>query len=216
MARQRKRIRYTRAPRSRAKLEPVTWTLYDTIAVVNTTVGEQRMFQDAVGQGGKNLLHTNMEKPGSLATPKLFDVRNVYIGFHQGHATLAGAILADDAPGVAPAIIGSSLGLLYTSSFVFHVGEKDYINQATFSLPCNYHLGGGIVPGGDVDVAIEFQHVHAQSVGMGFSVARRRIRLLPDQSFHATLNLHIAGAGVPASGRLVFCGLDGILFREVQ
>lgn len=213
--RRRRRVRYARSPVGNAQLQPITWPLIDSLAVDNTTAGEKRFYQDAIGTNGKHRGLTTMEKAGSLAHPKLFDIHGAYLAINQALKNFTTA-LADADPLAVPDEANAVLGILYTTYYQLHVGEKDYLLQPSFLFPSNYHLTGGAV-GANVPSASDWRTIHLQTTGMEYSIKRRRVRLLPDQTFYAALHFPLTGGGVPSgAGRVVHSVLNGILFRETQ
>lgn len=210
-------------PGKRALLETVREPLYDNAVIDQTTTGSVVFFGDPAGSGGKQSADTNMDKGGSLPHPRVFDIHKIGLYFSQAVAggrtqTMPTAEGEFNAPA---AFHNTMQTLAYTTHFQLRVGEKDYIRAPFFLLPGNAYFDGAVI-GGNIAAAFAngLRVLFGQLVGMQFSIARRRVRLLPDMQFRAYLHLphaaSVLGIAAATQGHVISCVLDGLSYREVQ
>lgn len=207
----------------RAKLELQWAPLWSTNVFDNTTAGALNFFQDLPGQNGTSELDSNMEKPNSLPTPRIFILHGLEIVVNQALASRssAGDLAGNEVlSNQTSAWFNSIKGLMWTTWLELTIGIKPFVQLPAFAVPTSYTIGGGIV--GAAPVAGTFANglrvLFGASTGMVYSTRARKKIITPDQIFKATLNFPIAGAGAAAagSGHVVACILQGIKGVEIM
>lgn len=205
-------------PSARARLERRVQPLFDNVVVSSTSTGELLMFRDQIGTNGKSKLDTNMEKPGALPTPRVFDIYGFELSLSQGLSNRTTGIPANELlANAASDFLNSMKGILYSTWLEFSVGTKAYVQAPAYMLPSNEGISGGLF-GGDTATANGVRETFGQGVGMSWSIASKPIRLVPDQTFGAKLSLTVTGAGIPGatSGHVVYLYLLGLHYVEVM
>lgn len=204
-------------PNARPKLEARRNPLYSNQVVASTSTSVV-FFREQVGSNSQTLLDTNMTMPSAIPSPRIFDVHAVILTTNQGLISRSAAPPATENDPQVPADFNNSLkGLVYSSHFVFEVGTKRYIEAPFFLLPGNQKYAGNITYAlpGTTPFPSGRRDVFSSNVGLQWSTKMRRIRIQATQVFSATLTFPIAPV-VAANGRVVYCYLVGIDYREVQ
>lgn len=203
-----------------AKLHRVRWPLYDSVVLDPAVTGESLLFQQAVGQGGKTVLHTNMPKAGSLPHPKVYKVDGVRAVWSMSRQDLTTVIAEDTAGNAAAARAAKAmLALSYGASFRFTVGDKVYLEEPLMTLAANLKLDGpGSTP--DHNGGVISSTYWGSTVGMVANITRKPIVLQSDEAFVGEVSIRraVAVSGLTAGTQtaLLYIVLDGDLAREVS
>lgn len=204
---------------ARARLERRVEPLYDNAVISSTTVGAVRLFNEPVGSNSKTILDTNMSLPSSLPTPRVFDILGFELRINQGLTTRsAGLPAAEDLTNQSPNFFNGMKGILFGSWLRMRVGTKDYVEAPSFLLPSNNRIDGSVIGGPAVNATFAngLRVIFGQSIGMSWSIANRPIRLIPNQTFGANLNVETAGVVGASASHLVTLYLHGLHYVEVQ
>ncbi|MFG0317540.1 MAG: hypothetical protein ACF8XB_09715 [Planctomycetota bacterium JB042] len=204
---------------ARARLERRVEPLYDNAVITSTSVGAVRLFHEPIGTNSKTILDTNMGLPSSLPTPRVFDILGFELRISQGLTTRsAGIAAAESQSNQTSQFFNGMKGILFGSWMQMRVGTKDYVEAPSFLLPSNQRIGGNVVGGPAVNgtFANGLREIFAQSIGMTWSIANRPIRLIPNQTFGATINIPTAGVVAASASHVAYLFLHGLHYVEVQ
>lgn len=186
--------------------------LWDSLAGDQNMTGTQRMFTIPIGQGGKTILHTNLELPGKLPRPQVFRVEGIELRFNQGLSTFSAATPANElVANQVPAWHNVKKELISTTFCRFWIGEKSQLDCPTFLLPSNQGIKGGIIyPAIDDTVfANGLRRMIAQTAGMGYSCALRPRYIAEEEPFRFELTFPMALADANANGFVISVYLLG-------
>lgn len=194
------------------QVEGIGASLYHYQAYAAAGQNQLQFFNAAVGLGGLTYADTNMDQPGSLASPKRFLIQGIEVYYWPGSvpSPAQGAIVANN--------INDAYKVMQTGWLDLFIGSKSYLTEAPISrLPASTGLAGieaitaattGAAAAGTVNVVD-----YARFAGSPYRL-NPPILLVPTQNFKVTLNWP-ALVTTAVAGRIGIV-LKGILYRNSQ
>ena len=231
---QKRRFAFPHPTASEAQIEPVIQPLsshgcYDAAAL--TGQREMAFFKYAQGQTSAGIaaadgtvsstvLHTNMETPGFIASPKVFlatGTRVVFSGLNSALSAEAETATTTSANQQAR-YLEDLMEILYGTYYRFYVGTKDYLVCPTWMVPGNTGVGGlaSVALSGSDNGPAQQLLASYNSTGKYFSFGDNRVLIPSQQNFHTSLNASQAVPPTVANEVGVYSVLDGVFGREVQ
>lgn len=203
--------------------EGVTQTLYDSAAYPSAGSAQILFFQTPAGQGtgfaggSKTFEDTNITNAGMLPANIEFLIQSIELLFLPTTPTVVAAMPAslDAAANAAQVIINDAYIFYRTGFFKLFIGSKDYLTEAPlmkFPAKANFALNSALASSTTADT---------KALKTGFATARGRpyllkapLRLVSNQNFNASINF--PSLRVISNPALVYCTLDGVLYRRSQ
>lgn len=176
-------------------------------------------------------LHTNMDAPGFLPTPKLFLVTGIRIIVSELTADLKEELddtncwqestATEASGGNCPEsdLLEDLLKIIYGGYIRFFVGTKDYFSGPTFFTPGNTGVGGvssTALASGAATLYYGKQNNTFHGIGRYFALDRYPILVYPQQNFTLSINFPQPIRPSLNADRIIWGVLDGILGRETQ
>lgn len=231
---QKRRFSFPHPNLADAQLEPIVQPLYSAAIIESGVDLPQELFFFRYAVGGTvsglagaagttvaSVLHTNMDTPGFIASPKVFLITGVRLLIPNIDSVFTAP--KDDSATAAefptPHSITDTMEIFYGTYFRLFIGTKDYLTVPTWAIPGNTGVGG--MAAGNISVAaaagpFESQVVSANTSGRYFGLGEHRILLPSQQNFFASLNAPQPDPPQTAAEAAVVAVLDGVLGREVQ
>jgi hypothetical protein len=235
---QKRRFSFPHPQLAEAQIEPIVQPLYSMATIDDATMTGQRetmFFKYSIGgttaglaaAGGTvpaTVLHTNMETPGFIASPKVFlatGTRIVLSNLGEGLTSpfVTAGTTVDAAPEGQYREFQSILEILYGTYFRFYVGTKDYLVCPTWMIPGNTGIGGLSAVAISAASGVGFsQQLNASlnTQGKYFSFNDNRILIPSQQNFHTSISAPQATPPDPHLEVTLYSVLDGVFGREVQ
>lgn len=214
-------------------LEAIEHPLYSSVGLDNAAIPQELTFfgygvgDNVPGAGNAagvaaTKYHTNLDRGGSLARPKVFSATG--IRFHLPLLAFTGASntpsLSDPSFGAAAAdndLFEDLLAIFYSGHVSLEVGEKTYIDEPLFLMPSMVGFGGMASLAVGANAGAPFQDVTLpHTFGIERSFMPYPILISSQQSFTLRLRFPWATNITLNDDRLLVAILDGKLGREVQ
>jgi len=220
-------------PAAAAQIEPIVQPLYSYIAfdaaiLPNEVIGFKYALGNTVAGAGigavvnAGFIHTNMETPGFLASPKLALVLGYRVVIPEITATLTTILDPSfDVLAAAPAsaLLSDAQRLFGGTTFRFFIGTKDYYVAPTWSVPGNTGVNGvmgayvdDVAASGPARIAL----ASIYSAGRYEKLYQHKILIPSQQNFFCSLQANQAVPPTLEAARGAYLILDTIFGREVQ
>lgn len=202
--------------------EGVTQTLYDSLPYAAAGGAQFTFFALPVGQGvgfaggTKTFEDTNITNASMLPANIEFLIQSVELMFLPTTPTVAAGL---------PSVFGAQLALtLINDAYIFYrtgflklfIGSKDYLTEAPlmkFPPKQYFELNAAFADATTAGAALQSRAGFATARGRPY-LLKAPLRLVSNQNFNVTINFpSLRAITNPA---LVYCTLDGVLYRRSQ
>lgn len=202
--------------------EGVTNTLYDSVPYAAAGATQFTFFAVPVGQGvgfaggTKTFEDTNITNAGMLPANIEFLIQSVELLFLPTTPTVVGQMPAAFGAQAISTIVNDAYIFYRTGFLKLFIGSKDYLTEAPlmkFPPKANFAVNAALSDVTTAGAALQSRIAYGTSRGRPY-LLKAPLRLVSNQNFNVTINFpSLRAIAQPA---LVYCTLDGVLYRRSQ
>jgi len=202
--------------------EGVTQTLYDSVAYPAAGLSQIIFFQIPAGQGtgfaggAKTFEDTNITNAGMLPANIEFLIQSIELMFLPTTPTVAAQMPAAFGAQAIAQIVNDAYIFYRTGYLVLFVGSKAYLTEAPlmkFPPKANFAVNAALADVSSTAASLQSRIAYGTARGRPY-LLKAPLRLVSNQNFN--VNINFPSLRAITNPALIYCTLDGVLYRRSQ